>query len=48
MATSTNNRKKNTSVPKLGANETGKLPPQVPELEESVLGALMIKMHTLA
>ena len=33
----TNNRKKTTAIPKVGANEMGKLPPQAPELEESVL-----------
>ena len=35
-------------MPKLGANEMGKLPPQVPELEESVLGALMIEKDAYA
>lgn len=44
MATLTKNSKKKTpSVVKVGANELGKLPPQALELEESVLGALMIE-----
>ncbi len=43
MATTSNKRKSTTAVPKVGANEMGKLPPQAPELEESVLGALMIE-----
>ena len=45
MATSTKNNKKKTSptIVKVGANEIGKLPPQALELEESVLGALMIE-----
>ena len=40
-----NNRKRSsqTTVIKVGANEMGKLPPQAPELEDSVLGALMIE-----
>ena len=49
MATSTNNRKRNTTtLAKVGANEMGKLPPQAPELEESVLGALMIEKDAYA
>ena len=45
MATSTNNKRKtaNTTIIKVGANELGKLPPQAPELEASVIGALMIE-----
>ncbi len=41
----TNGRKRNqpTTIIKVGANEMGKLPPQAPELEDSVLGALMIE-----
>ena len=44
-STTTNSRKRRTepTVIKVGANELGKLPPQAPELEESVLGALMIE-----
>ena len=44
-STTTNNRKRRTepTVIKVGANEMGKLPPQALELEESVLGALMIE-----
>lgn len=39
------NRKRTvqTQIIKVGANEMGKLPPQAPELEDSVLGALMIE-----
>ena len=47
MATTSNNRKK-TTIPKVGANEMGKLPPQAPELEESVLGAQMIEKDAYA
>lgn len=36
-------RSQQPTVIKVGANETGKLPPQAPELEEAVLGALMIE-----
>ena len=45
MTTSTKNTKKKTTptIVKVGANEIGKLPPQALELEESVLGALMIE-----
>lgn len=44
-STTANSRKRRTepTVIKVGANELGKLPPQAPELEESVLGALMIE-----
>jgi replicative DNA helicase len=38
-----NNKKKAPTVVKVGANDLGKLPPQALELEESVLGALMIE-----
>ena len=50
MATSTNSRKRSTTptLAKVGANEMGKLPPQAPELEESVLGALMIEKDAYA
>lgn len=42
--TTKNTRRRSTSVTtKVGANEMGKLPPQAPELEDSVLGALMIE-----
>ena len=43
---SKNNSRKRAAAPtiiKVGANEMGKLPPQAPELEDSVLGALMIE-----
>ena len=45
MASSTKSSKKKTTptIVKVGANEIGKLPPQALELEESVLGALMIE-----
>lgn len=44
MPTSTNRRKRTEPVPiKVGANDLGKMPPQAPDLEESVLGALMIE-----
>ena len=46
MATPTNNTKRKTTQPtiiKVGANEIGKLPPQALELEESVIGAMMIE-----
>lgn len=46
MPSPTNSRKRRTTdtAPiKVGANELGKLPPQALELEESVLGALMIE-----
>ena len=32
-----------TTIIKVGANEMGKLPPQAPELEDSVLGAIMLE-----
>jgi len=35
--------KRNTTPAPIAANEFGKLPPQAPELEEAVLGALMIE-----
>jgi len=35
-------------VVKVGPNDLGKLPPQAPELEESVLGALMIEQNAFA
>ena len=39
------NRKRRTepTILKVGANEMGKLPPQAPEMEQAVLGALMIE-----
>ena len=46
MAEANRNNKKRTTQPqviKVGANEAGKLPPQAIELEDSVLGALMIE-----
>ncbi len=44
MPTSTNRRKRTEQVSiKVGANDLGKMPPQAPDLEESVLGALMIE-----
>ena len=46
MADSSRNKSKRTlqtTVIKVGANELGKLPPQAQELEDSVLGALMIE-----
>ena len=39
----TNKRGQQTTIIKVGANEAGKLPPQAQELEDSVLGALMIE-----
>ena len=38
-----NKRAPQTTIIKVGANEMGKLPPQAQELEDSVLGALMIE-----
>jgi len=35
--------KRNTTPAPIPANEFGKLPPQAPELEEAVLGAIMIE-----
>ncbi len=45
MAGSSRNNKRGsqTTIIKVGANEAGKLPPQAQELEDSVLGALMIE-----
>jgi len=46
MADSSRNSRKRpvqTTIIKVGANEMGKLPPQAQELEDSVLGALMIE-----
>ena len=45
MADSNKNSRKRTqtTIIKVGANEMGKLPPQAPELEDSVLGALMLE-----
>jgi replicative DNA helicase len=42
MAEKRNYSKKNTIMP-VPANEYGKLPPQAPELEEAVLGAIMLE-----
>ena len=39
----TTRKRSQSTVIKVGANEAGKLPPQAPELEDSVLGALMIE-----
>ena len=41
MAEKRNYSKKNTLPAPVPANEFGKLPPQAPELEEAVLGAIM-------
>ena len=38
-----NKRTQQTTIIKVGANEMGKLPPQAQELEDSVLGAIMIE-----
>ncbi|MBR6167549.1 MAG: replicative DNA helicase [Paludibacteraceae bacterium] len=45
MAGTTKNNKRtpSTTIIKVGANEMGKLPPQAQELEDSVVGALMIE-----
>jgi len=43
MAEKRNYSKKPTSPAPISANEFGKLPPQAPELEEAVLGAIMIE-----
>ena len=44
MAGSRNSKRTTTTtIIKVGANEAGKLPPQAQELEDSVLGALMIE-----
>ena len=47
MAVSNKNSKRSpqTTIIKVGANEMGKLPPQAQELEDSVLGALMIEQE---
>lgn len=42
------NYKKRTNTTQVGANDLGKLPPQAPELEDSVLGALMIEKEAYA
>ena len=39
---------KKTAAPKLGPNDFGKLPPQAIELEDSVLGAIMIEKDAYA
>ena len=39
----TSKRTPTTTIIKVGANEAGKLPPQAQELEDSVIGALMIE-----
>lgn len=39
----TSKRASQTTIIKVGANEAGKLPPQAQELEDSVIGALMIE-----
>ena len=41
--TSKNSKRTQTTIIKVGANESGKLPPQAQEWEDSVLGALMIE-----
>ena len=38
-----NKRSTQTTIIKVGANEMGKLPPQAQELEDSVLGAIMLE-----
>jgi replicative DNA helicase len=45
MAVSNKNNKRTpqTTIIKVGANEMGKLPPQAQELEDSVLGAIMLE-----
>ena len=45
MAVSNKNNKRSpqTTIIKVGANEMGKLPPQAQELEDSVLGAIMLE-----
>lgn len=51
MPTPTNKTKRKTTQPtiiKVGANEMGKLPPQALELEQSVIGALMIEKDAFA
>ena len=41
--TSRNSKRTTTTIIKVGANEAGKLPPQAQELEDSVLGAIMLE-----
>ena len=41
--TSRNSKRATTTIIKVGANEAGKLPPQAQELEDSVLGAIMLE-----
>ena len=41
-------RKNSNKAPQVGPNDLGKLPPQAPELEASVLGALMIEKDAYA
>ncbi len=52
MPTPANNRTKRkssqTTIIKVGANDLGKLPPQAPELEASVIGALMIEKNAFS
>ena len=43
MAEKRNYSKKSNTPTVIGANEFGKLPPQAPELEEAVLGAIMLE-----
>lgn len=38
-----NNNKRTQNISQVSANEYGKLPPQAPELEEAVLGAIMLE-----
>ena len=44
----TTKTKNKTTIIKVGPNDLGKLPPQAPELEASVLGALMIEKDAYA
>ncbi|MBQ9522623.1 MAG: replicative DNA helicase [Paludibacteraceae bacterium] len=48
MPTTRKNKTAPTTVIKVGANEAGKLPPQAIELEDSVLGAIMIEKNAYA
>ena len=43
MAQNATNKKSKSELPKPGADSLGKMPPQAPELEEAVLGAIMIE-----
>ena len=43
MAQNATNKKTKSELPKPGADALGKMPPQAPELEEAVLGAIMIE-----